>query len=57
VVREKLSPNTTNGEALRKMVTSNLSVIVVVDENNRLKGVVEREQVLTRMMLALTPNG
>ena len=57
VVRDKISPTTTNGEALRKMVTSNLNVIVVVDENNRLKGVVEREQVLTRMMLALTPNG
>lgn len=57
VVRDKISPNTTNGEALRKMVTSNLDVIVVVDENNRLKGVVEREQVLARMVLALTPNG
>jgi hypothetical protein len=57
VVRDKISPNTTNGEALRKMVTSNLDVIVVVDENNRLKGVVEREQVLARMVLTLTPNG
>jgi CBS domain-containing protein len=57
VVRDTISPTTTNDEALRKMVTSNLNVIVVVDENNRLKGVVEREQVLTRMMLALTPNG
>jgi len=57
VVRDKISPNTTNGAALRKMVTSNLDVIVVVDENNRLKGVVEREQVLARMVLALTPNG
>lgn len=54
-VREKISPASTNDEALHKMVASNLDVIVVVDENNRLKGVVEREQVLTRMVLALTP--
>jgi len=55
-VRDKISPNFTNSEALRKMVASNLDITVVVDENNRLEGVVEREQVLTRMVLALTPN-
>ena len=57
VVRDKISPNFTNSETLRKMVASNLDIIVVVDENKRLKGVVEREQVLTRMVLALTPKG
>jgi CBS domain-containing protein len=56
VVRDKVSPNSTNAAALRKMVTSNLDIIVVVDENNRLKGVLEREQVLSKMVLALTPN-
>jgi uncharacterized alkaline shock family protein YloU len=54
-VRDKIAPDFSNGEALSTMVKSNLDVIVVVDENNRLKGVVQREQVLTRMVLALTP--
>ena len=48
VVRDDISPNSTNSEALRKMVESNLYSIVVVDENNRLKGVLEREQVLSK---------
>jgi predicted transcriptional regulator len=54
-VRDKIAPDFTNGEALSTMVKSNLDVIVVVDENNWLKGVVQRDQVLTRMVLALTP--
>lgn len=56
ILRDKVSPNATNGEALRKMVESNLNIIVVVDENNRLRGVLEREQVLSKMVLTLTPN-
>jgi hypothetical protein len=35
VVRDKISPNSTNGEPLRRMVESNLDVIVVVGENDR----------------------
>jgi CBS domain len=56
ILRDKVSPHVTNGDALRKMVESNLDLIVVVDENNRLKGVLEREQVLSKMVLALTPS-
>lgn len=56
ILRDKVLPNVTNGEALRKMVESNLDLIVVVDENNRLKGVLEREQVLSKMVLTLTPS-
>ena len=56
ILRDTISPNAPNSEALRKIVTSNLDFIVVVDENNRLKGVIEREQVLSKMVLALTPN-
>ena len=56
ILRDKVSPNATNGEAPRKMVESNLDFIVVFDENNRLKGVLEREQVLSKMVLTLTPS-
>ena len=56
ILRDKVSPNATNGEALRKMVESNLDLIAVVDENDRLKGVLEREQVLSKMVLTLTPS-
>jgi predicted transcriptional regulator len=39
------------------MVASNVDIIALVDENDRLKGVIEREQVLSKMVLALTPTG
>jgi CBS domain-containing protein len=55
ILHDTISPNAPNSEALRKMLTSNLDTIVVVDENNRLKGVIEREQVVSKMVLALTP--
>jgi hypothetical protein len=54
LVRETLGSQATNAEALRVMARQNLEAIVSVDENNRLRGVVEREQVLSRIVLALT---
>jgi hypothetical protein len=57
VIRDTIPPNSTNAQALRKMVASNVDIIAVVDENDRLKGVIEREQVLSKMVLAFTPTG
>jgi len=54
VVRETISTESTDAEALSEMSKQNLEALVVIDENRNLKGVVEREQVLSRMMLALT---
>jgi len=54
VVRETISTECTDAEALSEMLEQNLEALVVIDENRNLKGVVEREQVLSRMMLALT---
>jgi signal-transduction protein with cAMP-binding, CBS, and nucleotidyltransferase domain len=54
VVRETIRTQSTNAEALREMTRQNLEALVVIDENSQLKGVVEREQVLSRMMLSLT---
>jgi hypothetical protein len=44
----------TNADALREMMDQNLEALVVVDGQRRLQGIVEREQVLSRMLLALT---
>ncbi|HEY0073379.1 MAG TPA: CBS domain-containing protein [Abditibacteriaceae bacterium] len=53
IIRKTISTQTTNVEALREMTNQNLEALVVIDEHSQLKGVVEREQILSRMMLAL----
>jgi signal-transduction protein with cAMP-binding, CBS, and nucleotidyltransferase domain len=54
VIRKTVSTQSTNAEALQEMTKQNLEALVAVDEAQNLKGVVEREQVLSRMILALT---
>lgn len=54
VVRKTISASCTNAEALREMTEKNIEALVVTDENNRLQGIVERDQVLSRMVLALS---
>lgn len=44
---------TTNLEALREMTTQNLDFLVATDENLNLKGVVERERIVSRLLLAM----
>jgi hypothetical protein len=53
VVRKTISTKSTNAEALREMLEQNIEALVVIDEQRKLRGVVEREQVLSRMMLSL----
>lgn len=53
IVKEAISTQSTNVEALQEMTKQNLEALVVIDENRQLKGVVEREQLLSRMMLSL----
>jgi CBS domain-containing protein len=55
VVSKAISTKSTNAEALREMIERNSRFLVITDENNRLKGIVEREQVIGKMVLALTP--
>jgi predicted transcriptional regulator len=54
-VSKAISTKSTNAEALREMIERNSRFLVITDENNRLKGIVEREQVIGKMVLALTP--
>jgi hypothetical protein len=55
VATETISMTSTNFEALRRMQEQNLEALVVVDEQKILLGVVEREQVLARIILSLAP--
>jgi CBS domain-containing protein len=54
VVRKTISTRSTLAEALREMIDRNVEAMVVTDETNHLQGIAEREQILSRMMLALT---
>lgn len=45
---------TTNLEALKKMAEQKIDVLIVTDENGILQGFVEREQLLSKLILALT---
>ena len=50
---ETLRGDATNGEALAKMEETGLDTLVVVDRKSSFQGILERNRVLSRMMLAL----
>lgn len=54
IVRKTISASSTNAEALREMMAKDLEALVVTDEDSRLKGIAEREQILTKMVLDMT---
>jgi CBS domain-containing protein len=54
VVQKTISTRSTHAEALREMIDRNIEAMVVTDETNHLQGIAEREQILSKMMLALT---
>jgi hypothetical protein len=49
----KVLPSATNAEALQKMTDDYLFAIPVVDEGRQLKGVVEREQLISKLVVSL----
>jgi len=55
VAKKTISTNSTNIQALRAMREQNLETLVIVDEQKILRGVVERVQVLSSIMLSLAP--
>ena len=55
IVSEAITVTHTNAHALREMDRLNLEALVVVNEDKRLAGIVERDQVLSKMVLALSP--
>jgi hypothetical protein len=48
-----LQVNDTNAKALREMTRQNLDAFIVVDEEEQLMGVVERDKVLSKMMMSI----
>jgi hypothetical protein len=54
VLRKVLPARATNAEALSAMTALNLGAIAVVDDERHLRGVVEREQLMSRLLLSLT---
>jgi signal-transduction protein with cAMP-binding, CBS, and nucleotidyltransferase domain len=53
VISETIQTQSTNTEALQEMTKQNLDALIVTDKENKLKGVVERGQVISRMILSV----
>lgn len=53
VVTRTISTQSTNLDALREMTAQNLEALVVIDEDRKLRGVVEREQILSKLLLGM----
>lgn len=53
VVNRSISTKATNINALREMTAQNLEALIVIDEDRKLKGVVEREQILSKLLLSM----
>jgi hypothetical protein len=55
IVSDAITVAHTNAHALREMDRLNLEALVVINEDRRVAGIVERDQVLSKMLLALAP--
>jgi len=53
VITSAISTRTTNLEALKELTTRNIEALVVIDDNKKLKGVVEREQILSKLFIGM----
>lgn len=53
IMNTTISATSTNIEALQVMSDNNLEAIIVVDEHRRLKGIIKKEQILTKLMLSV----
>lgn len=53
VMRRVVRLGASNADALVAMTTSNINVVAVVDDNHHLRGVVEREQIVSRLILSI----
>jgi hypothetical protein len=53
IIKDTISTRSTNTEALQQMTKEHLEAIVVIDEDRKLKGVIEREQITSKLLLTL----
>ena len=56
-LRKVVSPTATNAEALEAMTANDLGAIAVVGEDRQLRGVVEREHLVSKLVLSLAAGG
>lgn len=54
VVTRTITTSTNNLDALREMTSQNLEALVVIDAKKQLKGIVLREQILSKLFLGLS---
>lgn len=55
IVTTTLRTDATNSDALRTMAENSLDAVLIVDDKQKIAGVVEREQLIATMLLAATP--
>ncbi len=53
VVTSTISIETSNVDALQEMSANNLEALIVIDKDRRLRGVVEREQLISKMLIGI----
>jgi len=53
IIRNTISYESSNADALREMEANNLKAMVVIDKYNNLKGIVTRDQIIDKIILAL----
>jgi CBS domain-containing protein len=53
ILRKVVPTDATNAEALAAMTAHNLGAIAIVSENRRLRGIAEREQLVSKLVVAL----
>jgi hypothetical protein len=57
MLQKVVRSHATNAEALAAMTANNLDAIAIVSEDRRLSGVAEREQIVSKLVLALANGG
>jgi hypothetical protein len=57
MLRKVVESHATNAEALAAMTAHNLDALAIVSEDRRLRGVAEREQIVSKLVLALANGG
>ena len=53
IVTKTISTKSTNMDALREMTAQNLDALIVMDEERKIKGVVEKDQLLSKILLGM----
>jgi predicted transcriptional regulator len=53
VITTTISPENTAADALREMQELNVGALLVTDQERRVLGMVEREELLSRLLLSL----